>query len=153
MRHAILPFFRKSGPTLTGRKAEEGLALSLLHFLGTDDDFFALAPAFVNQRSDNLLCRDQAFRLQTRALETPMEFVFGSQEFGYLQSDETASRVWIITSHQVSETESCWPLYRESGWLQTTIANFSKTKNWDGLIHGEPLAPSQFAFVILNQAP
>jgi hypothetical protein len=137
---------------LTGRKAEEGLALSLLHFLGTDDDFFALAPAFVNQRSDNLLCRDQAFRLQTRALETPMEFVFWI----------SGIRLPPIGRNSIAGVDHHQPPGIGNGKLlaimsrirmaTTTIANFSKTKNWDGLIHGEPLA-RQFAFVILNQAP
>jgi hypothetical protein len=136
---------------LTGRKAEEDLALSLLHFLGTDDDFFALAPAFVNQRFDDLPCRDQAFRLQTRALETLGVCFWIS-----------GIRLPPIGRNSIAGVDHHHPPGIGNGKLlaimsrirmaTTTIANFSNTKNWDGLIHGEPLA-RQFAFVILNQAP
>lgn len=85
---------------------EEGMDVSLLHYLDQDDDIFALAPAIISGDFKNLPAPNIAFRFQFPTLKESLKFDFESPEYGYHESTDETLRVSVISpANETSRNE------------------------------------------------
>ncbi len=125
---------------LRGFEKEDGLELSLLHFIERDDDLFSLAPAVLNHNFDNFINSELSFKFHLSGMSAPVTFEFDPPEYGYHDHDDVASRVWVLTSECKLECQIFLSkfskiafasnedrhLLEEEGYLQPAGIGFSK---------------------------
>ena len=88
---AIFPQFRKNFEN------EEGLEVSLYHFLESDDDLFSFAPAMISGDYSNLAQKEIAFRFQIEGMKEPVPFSFDLPDHKYGDPEEPQARIHVIT--------------------------------------------------------
>ncbi|HMG89555.1 MAG TPA: hypothetical protein VK589_05835 [Chryseolinea sp.] len=91
---AIFPEFKKNFEN------EDGLEVSLYHFLEVDDDLFSLAPAMISGDYSNVADTDVAFKFQTEGMKEPVSFSFDLPEHKYGDPEEPQARINVITGKE-----------------------------------------------------
>lgn len=92
----IFPEFKKKF------EHEEGLEVSLYHFLERDDDLFVLAPAMISGDYSNLIERDVDFTFQVEGMKGPVHFNFSVPDHKYGDPEELPTRVHMLTGKEDS---------------------------------------------------
>ena len=92
----IFPEFKKNFDK------EEGLEVSLYHFLDRDDDLFILAPAMISGDYSEINRADIAFKFQMEGLRSPVSFNFEVPDHKYGDPEEPPTRIHVITGKEES---------------------------------------------------
>ena len=83
-------------------KNEEGLEISLYHFLDHDDDLFALAPAMISGDYSEIYPADIAFKVQIDGFRTAVSFNFDVPDHKYGDAEEPPTRIHALTGKEDS---------------------------------------------------
>jgi hypothetical protein len=96
---AIFPEFKRNFEN------EEGLEVSLYHFLEPDDDLFSLAPAMITGDYSSVTQSEVAFKFQIEGMKDPVAFSFELPEHKYGDPEVPQARIHVITGKEDSPKE------------------------------------------------
>jgi hypothetical protein len=91
---AIFPHFKKNFEN------EDGLEVSLYHFLESDDDLFSFAPAMISGDYSNIDQKEIAFKFQIEGMKESVPFSFDLPDHKYGDPEEPQSRIHVITGKE-----------------------------------------------------
>ena len=92
----IFPEFKKNFEN------EDGLEVSLYHFLDRDDDLITLAQAMISEDYSNIDLRDITFKFQIEGIKSPVEFNFEVPDHKYGDVEEPHFRIHVLTGKEES---------------------------------------------------
>lgn len=90
----IFPEFKKNFEN------EEGLEVSLYHFLDRDDDLFTLAPTMIAGDYSNLNQGDIAFKFYLEGFNGPVSFNFDVPDHKYGDPEEPRTRIHVLAGKE-----------------------------------------------------
>ena len=81
---------------------EDGLEVSLFHFLDQDDDLLTLARAYISEDYSNINQSDITFTFQYEGLNSPVAFNFEVPDHKYGDAEEQRARIHVLTGKEES---------------------------------------------------